>query len=98
MLAETLREGRYDVVVCHSAWPHALFAPVVRAYGARLAFHMHDVPNAYGWLDRWANRTAPDLVLCNSEFTAASGRWFFPSILADRHALSGRVRSKRGAM
>jgi glycosyltransferase involved in cell wall biosynthesis len=41
---------------------------------------MHDVPNAYGWPDRWANRTAPDLVLCNSEFTAASGRWFFPSI------------------
>ena len=77
VLAETLRAGRYEVVVCHSAWPYALFAPVVRAHGARLAFHMHDVPNARGWIDQWANRTRPDLVLCNSEFTAANGRWSF---------------------
>jgi glycosyltransferase involved in cell wall biosynthesis len=78
VFAETLREGRYAVVVCHSAWPHALFAPVVRAHGARLAYHMHDVPNPRGWPDRWASLTAPDRVLCNSEFTASSGRWFFP--------------------
>jgi glycosyltransferase involved in cell wall biosynthesis len=77
VLAGILREGHYEVVVCHSAWPYALFAPVVRAHGASLAFHMHDVPNARGWIDRWANRTAPDLVLCNSEFTAAGGKWFF---------------------
>jgi glycosyltransferase involved in cell wall biosynthesis len=73
-----LRAGRYEVVVCHSAWPHALFAPLVRSRGSRLAFYLHDVPNRRGWLDQWANLTSPDLVLCNSEFTAASGRWFFP--------------------
>ncbi len=79
-LAETLRRHPYEVVVCHSAWPHALFAPVVRAYGPRLAYHMHDAPNALGWPDRWASLTAPDLVLCNSEFTASRGPWFFPRV------------------
>lgn len=79
VLARTLRTEVYDVVVCHSAWPYALFAPVVREHGALLVFHMHDAPNARGWPDQWANRTAPDLVVCNSEFTAASGRWFLPN-------------------
>jgi glycosyltransferase involved in cell wall biosynthesis/2-polyprenyl-3-methyl-5-hydroxy-6-metoxy-1,4-benzoquinol methylase len=79
-LAEVLQRRRYHVVVCHSAWPHALFAPVARRCGARLVYFMHDVPNARGWVDRWADRTPPDLVLCNSEFTAASGRWFFPGV------------------
>ena len=68
-LARLLRAERYDVVVCHSVWSHALFGPVVRGYGARLAHCMHDVPDPKGWLDRWANLTPPDLVLCqgNSE-------------------------------
>jgi glycosyltransferase involved in cell wall biosynthesis len=38
------------------------------------------VPNPRGWPDRWANRTAPDLVLCNSEFTSAAGPWLFPGV------------------
>jgi glycosyltransferase involved in cell wall biosynthesis/2-polyprenyl-3-methyl-5-hydroxy-6-metoxy-1,4-benzoquinol methylase len=106
-LAAALRAGRHDVVVCHSSWPYALFAPVIRASGARLVFHMHDVPNALGWPDQWANRTAPDLVVCNSEFTAVSGRWFFPSaprvvrrcpVEIDRDGRRGDRRQVRSAL
>ncbi len=78
--AQILARGGYDVVVCHSAWPHALFAPVVRIYGARLVFYMHDGPNRRGWPDLVANRTRPDLVICNSRFTAASAPWFFAAV------------------
>jgi glycosyltransferase involved in cell wall biosynthesis len=78
--ARVLEVGRYDVVVCHSAWPHALFAPVARARGASLVQFMHDVPNRLGWLDHLASLTPPDLVLCNSHFMEASGRWWFRNV------------------
>jgi glycosyltransferase involved in cell wall biosynthesis len=79
-LAHVLEERKYDVVVCHSAWPHALFGPVVRAHGARLVQFMHDVPNRLGWLDHLANLTPPDLVLCNTRFMEMSGRWWFRNV------------------
>ena len=41
-LSQVIEGGRFDVAVCHSAWPHALFSPVVRAHGLRLAHYMHD--------------------------------------------------------
>jgi glycosyltransferase involved in cell wall biosynthesis len=75
-----LDSGNYDVVVCHSAWPHALGAPVVREAALPLVHHMHDVPNWLGWPDLLANRTPPDLVICNSEFMARSGSWFFKDV------------------
>jgi glycosyltransferase involved in cell wall biosynthesis/SAM-dependent methyltransferase len=79
-LGQVFQRGGYDVVVCHSAWPHALFASVVRRHGARLVLYLHDVPNRRGWPDLVANRTRPDLVICNSQFTAASAPWFFPGV------------------
>jgi glycosyltransferase involved in cell wall biosynthesis len=108
-LADALTAGRYDVVVCHAAWPHALFAPVVRQRGARLVHHMHDVPNRRGWLDHLAGRTPPDLVVCNSRFTEEAGRWLFPRArrimvryplaLGDRadRSVRARVRVRLGA-
>jgi glycosyltransferase involved in cell wall biosynthesis/2-polyprenyl-3-methyl-5-hydroxy-6-metoxy-1,4-benzoquinol methylase len=77
-LARIIREDRYDVVVCHSAWTHSLFAPVVRERGARLVCYLHDVPDPKGWLDRLASLTTPDLVLCNSSFTEGAAAWLFP--------------------
>jgi glycosyltransferase involved in cell wall biosynthesis/2-polyprenyl-3-methyl-5-hydroxy-6-metoxy-1,4-benzoquinol methylase len=79
-LARTIAECGYQVVVCHSAWPHVMFAGIARQLGVRLVHHMHDVPNRWGWLDRLASRTPPDLVVCNSSFTAASGEWLFPGV------------------
>jgi len=77
-LDHLLRSGRYDVVVCHSAWPHAVFATVVRRHDLRLVHHMHDVANPRGWEDRLANLTPPELVITNSVFTKRSSPWLFP--------------------
>jgi glycosyltransferase involved in cell wall biosynthesis len=79
-LARALRTRRYDVVVCHSAWSHVIFAPVVRKSAARLLHHMHDIPNPVGWLERWAGLTPPALVLCYHNFTKVSGHWLFPHV------------------
>jgi glycosyltransferase involved in cell wall biosynthesis len=94
-LALVMNSGRYDVAVCHNVWSLGLFGPTVRRSGARLVFYMHDVPNRRGWLDQWAARTRPDMVLCNSRFTEASGRWLFKNtprrVLRYPSALEGPV-------
>jgi glycosyltransferase involved in cell wall biosynthesis len=77
-LARVLRQGRCDVAIVHSAWALALFGPIVRRSGARLVQYLHEAPNRNGWLDRWASRTAPDLVVCNSRYCEAGTRWWFP--------------------
>jgi glycosyltransferase involved in cell wall biosynthesis len=76
-LAKLLAARTYDVALCHSVWPHAIFAPVVRAAGVPLVHFMHDVPNRHSWPDLWAHATPPDLILCNSAFTLTAGRWLF---------------------
>jgi glycosyltransferase involved in cell wall biosynthesis len=73
-----LQKRGYDVVVLHSAWAHVLFAAVARERALRVVQYVHDVPNPLGWLDRWAARSAPDLVVVNSRHTAVAGRWWFP--------------------
>lgn len=79
-LGHVVATGGYDVVVSHSAWAHAMFAPAVRKHDARLVLYIHDVPNSRAWLDRWASLTAPDVVMCNSPFMEGSGRWWFPKV------------------
>jgi glycosyltransferase involved in cell wall biosynthesis len=69
-LAGILQQQRFDVVVCHSVWPQALFGPVVQSAGLPLVFWLHDAARGKHWLERWAKRTRPDAVICNSRFTA----------------------------
>src|SRR5437868_946306 len=40
-LARVLADGRYDVVISHGSWNHALFGPVARRRGLPLAFWFH---------------------------------------------------------
>jgi glycosyltransferase involved in cell wall biosynthesis len=63
---------RPDVVVCHSAWAHALFAGPVRRAGLPLAFFLHDLVTGRHWLERLARRHPPDLVLANSALTSGT--------------------------
>jgi glycosyltransferase involved in cell wall biosynthesis len=70
MLAALFQRQRFDVVVCHSVWPQALFGPVVRAAGLPLMFWLHDAALGKHWLERWAKRTRPDAAICDSRFTA----------------------------
>jgi glycosyltransferase involved in cell wall biosynthesis len=79
-LGRVLQCTQPQVVICHSAWSHALFAPVVRRSGARFVHHMHDIPRRLGWLERWASLTDPDVVLCYHSFTNESGQWLFRKV------------------
>src|SRR5207244_2706566 len=79
-LGKLLRHEHFDAVISHACWPHAVFAPVVRSLGAPLVFWAHDVPSGLTWLERWARRISPDLVLANSRLTQASIGNLFPNV------------------
>jgi glycosyltransferase involved in cell wall biosynthesis len=76
-LEDLLETSAYDAVICHSAWPLAVFGPTVRRRVRRLVLWLHDCPSRPGWLDRRARDARPDLVICNSRFTAAGAAAFF---------------------
>ncbi len=79
-LRKLLSERRYDVVVSHSPWLQLIFAPVVRELGVPLAFQLHDIGNDTHWLDRLARRYPPDVVVCNSKFTASTADRMFRGV------------------
>ncbi|WP_217275991.1 glycosyltransferase family 4 protein [Corallococcus exiguus] len=71
-LMALLRREAFDAVVCHAAWPQAIFGPVVRTAGVPLLFFQHDALSGSHWVERWARVTSPDLALCNSRYTAST--------------------------
>ncbi len=70
-LARLLQKDRFDVVACHSTWPYAIFAKVVRELKIPLAIWLHSSIKGPGWLERWAGRIKPDLAICVSRAIAA---------------------------
>lgn len=82
-LRKLLREKSYDAVVCHSAWPQALFGPVVRRVKIPLVFYLHSAAENRHWVDRWAARVIPDFVLCNSRYTQSTLGKLYPAIEND---------------
>lgn len=93
-LSDLMRREDFDLAVCHSTWSQALFGPVIRSAGVPLVFWLHNPTDGRHWLDRWGSRTAPDLVLCNSEFTAATAANLFPR--ARKEVLYPPVASSKG--
>jgi glycosyltransferase involved in cell wall biosynthesis len=79
-LRELLRAGRFDAVVTHGCWSHAIAAPAARRRGVPLVFWAHNIQGRWHLLERWARWAPPDLVLANSRATEASVRAnLFPS-------------------
>jgi glycosyltransferase involved in cell wall biosynthesis len=70
-LRELLCHSDFDVAICHSAWTQAIFGPVVRSKGLPFGRWVHGAPAHRHWLEQWAQRTLPDLFICNSRFTAS---------------------------
>jgi glycosyltransferase involved in cell wall biosynthesis len=109
-LRRLLRATSFEVLVTHACWPHALFAPPARACRLPVVFWAHDIQAGRHWLDRWARRTRPDLVLANSKVTQASvaGNLFpgvqsevlylpvAPPEVGDRAAVRREVRGEFG--
>ena len=82
-LDQLLRQERFDVVICHSCWPQAIFGPIVRTHQLPLIFWCHDKLNGSHWLERWAKQTPPDLVIANSRYTQACVPKLYPQIRSD---------------
>lgn len=78
VLDSTLAASKPRAVLTHGSWPHALAGAVARTRGARLVHWAHDRAGGPRWLQAWARRTPPDLVLANSHFTAK--RTVFPGV------------------
>ena len=100
-LCQVLADTRPEVVVVHSSWPHTVFAPVVRRAGVRLVYFVHGEMNGWHWLERWSARTAPDVILANSWFTAGSVGDVFPDARVEvwycpvaRPAFDGTARAE----
>jgi glycosyltransferase involved in cell wall biosynthesis len=71
-LRELLRARRFDAAICHMPWTQAIFGPIVRSAGVPLVFFMHGLARGRHWVERWAWLTPPDLVICNSDYTAST--------------------------
>jgi glycosyltransferase involved in cell wall biosynthesis len=106
-LRQVLADSRPLVVATHDSWPHTVFAPVARRAGLRLVHFLHGQADGRHWLGQLAGRTPPDLVVANSQFTAASVRGVFrdakvetchyPVARFDDPFLRSAVRSELGA-
>jgi hypothetical protein len=66
------------VAVCHMPWSLAIFGPVATRMGIPLVFWMHDRANGRHWIEHWAGRRQPDLVICNSHSPRTALLDFFP--------------------
>jgi glycosyltransferase involved in cell wall biosynthesis len=71
-LAEVIASGSFDRVVCHAPWSQAIFGPVVQRSRVPLVYWAHDVAAGTHWTERMARRVRPDLIICNSRYTAGS--------------------------
>ena len=108
-LSRLLERGGYAAVVCHAAWPQAIFGPVVRLSQVPLIFYQHDALVGQHWLERWARFTEPQLVITNSHFSAGTLASVYPRspykvryypVLAPAPTLASeraRVRAELGA-
>lgn len=83
MLLELLGQESFDAVICHAPWSLAIFGPVVRRARLPLVFWQHGPATGRHWTERWARRTPPDLVLCNSRFTAKTLPKLYPRTRAE---------------
>jgi len=71
-LIQVLSAGAFDAVICHMVWPLAIFGAAVRRIKVPLIFWMHDAVIRRNWLVLWAGLSSPDLVICNSRYTAST--------------------------
>lgn len=82
-LAGLLRRQKFDVAICHSSWSQSLFGKVARQPELPLIFWLHDEAKGKHWLERWARHTRPDLVVCNSRFTATTVDKLYPGVKSE---------------
>src|SRR5208282_2182567 len=65
-----LRSRRFDVVICHMAWPQVIFGPTIAAAHLPMVFWLHSATAGAHWLERWARMSKPDLAIAPSRSAA----------------------------
>jgi glycosyltransferase involved in cell wall biosynthesis len=66
--------------IAHSPWALAVLGQAARDAGALTVLYLHNPPAQALWPDGWARRTAVDLVIANSQYTAEASRPFLPAV------------------
>jgi glycosyltransferase involved in cell wall biosynthesis len=79
-LAVILRTQKIEVVICHAVWSQVMFGPVARRAGVRLVFWQHDAVTGKGWLEGFARRVRPEMVLTNSLYSQSTLNHLYPRI------------------
>jgi glycosyltransferase involved in cell wall biosynthesis len=79
-LDRLLSQETIHVAICHGPWAQAMFGPVVRDHVIPLVFWTHGFVTGRHWLEHWARRTPPGLVICNSRTTSENVRLLFPNV------------------
>ena len=76
-LRQVLLDAKAHVAIVHSAWSQAIFGPTIHKSGTPLVRWLHAPQPGPVWLEAWASRSQPSLVLCNSHYTRenAGGRF-----------------------
>ncbi len=82
-LAQLIAERRPTACICHSTWGLNVLAPVVRSAGRMLVLWVHGPLSRRRWLDLLARRVTPDLLVCNSRYTAETASVLFPAVPLD---------------
>src|SRR6185312_12667273 len=77
---KVLENEKFDAVICHSSWPMAMFGRTIFSAKQPLVFWMHGAPSGRHWVDRWARRNRPELMICNSHYTAQHGSNLYPGV------------------
>jgi glycosyltransferase involved in cell wall biosynthesis len=80
-LREVIRRVGIDVVVCHSAWPLAVFGPAARREHVPLVLWVHGCPSRSSWLERWALWNTPSWSIFNSRFVQGEMSRCYPKVL-----------------
>jgi len=83
-LRNLIRSECVDVVVCHSAWPLAVFGQSARRADVPVVLWVHGCPNRSSWLERWALWTAPSWSIFNSEFIQREMTRHYPKVRGTR--------------
>src|SRR2546425_5742054 len=84
-LHKLLVEQQFDAFLFHSAWSHAIFAPVARSARVPAVVWLHGTTGGHHWTERWSRKADPEVIVYNSRFTAASAAPVYPR--ASKHVL-----------
>lgn len=89
-LREWLRRHPADMVLCHSWWAHAVFAPALLETGIAVGLWAHNAasqaashwarPSVHAWLEAWSARRQPHFAIALSAAVAASLSQRYPRV------------------